>query len=648
MVCHRVTLRLMGSLSRFAVRWCWILVLVVSLVGCAIAPTNTSPTPSVGTLDASPTQVEATPTSAPAAPSDAADTPTVVPTEVVSTTTTGSFDAFLEDAYTSYLKRDPEWVTELGLVETLGMDNSRLTDVSAEYEAQTYAWFAETLTALRDFDREVLTPEQQLSYDIFAWYLEDKLAGEPYRFHNHPVKQVLGIHEMLLEFMTDRHPVATMADAEGYVARLQQFPEKVDQLIAWLDLQAARGIVLPKFAVRNVIWQLGQFVDRAPERTELYTTFVEKLEATGEITPEDRERLTGAALDAITEDAQPAYDKLRTYFRGIVSTAPAEGGLARMPDGAAAYAYALHHHTTTDLTAAEIHELGLQEVTRIQAEMDVIFDDLNITGNSVADKIGEVAMRAGSVPAGEVLATYRTFIDEAEASLDPLFDVQPTSEVVIQALDVAGPAYYVSPSLDGARPGTFYVGVGGSGWRFAMPTLAYHEAVPGHHFQIALAQEMTSLPLFRRVEHQAAYAEGWALYAERLAWEAGWYADDPYGDVGRLQAELFRAARLVVDTGIHDQMWTREQAIAYMMDNVGHVEGQASLEVERYILWPGQATSYKIGLEEMLRLRQQVEEALGDDFDLKAFHRLILLNGAMPLEILERSVSDYIARASGE
>jgi uncharacterized protein (DUF885 family) len=528
------------------------------------------------------------------------------------------------------------------------MDNNRLTDVSPAYEAETYAWFADTLAALRDFDRAALTPEQQLSYDIFAWYLEDKLAGEPYRFHNHPVKQILGVHEMLLEFMTDRHPVATLADAEGYVARLQQFPEKVDDLIAWLDLQADEEIFLPKFAVRNVIWQLGQFVDRAPERTALYTTFVEKLEAAETITPDDRQRLADAALEAMTADAQPAYDRLRTYFKVMIPKASEECGLASVPGGDGAYAYALHHHTTTDLTADEIHALGLQEVARIQAEMDVIFDDLDITGASMADKIGEVAVRAGSVPAGEVLATYSTLIDEAEASLDPLFNVRPTADVVVRAFDVAGPAYYVSPSLDGARPGTFYVGVGGSGWRFAMPTLAYHEAVPGHHFQIALAQEMTGLPLFRRVEHYTAYAEGWALYAERLAWEAGWYDGDPHGDIGRLQGELFRAARPVVDTGIHDHGWTRDEAVAYMVETVGHSVRQAELEVERYILWPGQATSYKVGMLRMLALRQQVETALGDDFDLKAFHRVILLEGAMPFEILERLVADYVAREVDE
>jgi uncharacterized protein (DUF885 family) len=280
--------------------------------------------------------------------------------------------------------------------------------------------------------------------------------------------------------------------------------------------------------------------------------------------------------------------------------------------------------------------------------MDVIFDDLNVTGRNLSDKIGQVAVRAGSVRADAVLDTYRDLIDEAERSLDPLFDVRPEADVVVQAFNVAGPAYYVSPSLNGSRPGTFYVGVGGSGWLFAMPTLAYHEAVPGHHFQIALAQEMTDLPLFRRVEHYGAYAEGWALYAERLAWEAGWYDGDPYGNIGRLQSELFRAARLVVDTGIHDQRWTRDQAVTYMMDHVGHSERQAEIEVERYILWPGQATSYKVGMVEVLELRRQVEEALGDDFDLKAFHRVILLNGAMPLEILERSVADYVARESGE
>jgi len=214
--------------------------------------------------------------------------------------------------------------------------------------------------------------------------------------------------------------------------------------------------------------------------------------------------------------------------------------------------------------------------------------------------------------------------------------------VPIEAPNAPG-AYYVSPALDGSRPGMFYVNLTGSGIpRYSMPTLAYHEAIPGHHFQIAIQQELTDIPTFRTGINYTAYAEGWALYAEYLAWEAGFYADDPYGNLGRLQSELFRAVRLVVDTGIHAMGWSREQAIDYMVENVGYPEALVTVEVERYIVMPGQATAYKVGMLKILELRQRVMQALGDDFDIREFHNLLLANGAMPLEILERVVDDYI------
>jgi uncharacterized protein (DUF885 family) len=545
-----------------------------------------------------------------------------------------SFDAFLEDAYAVQLRRDPELVTELGLADSLGMDNGQLTNVSDAYQLQTYDLLEAQLTELRSFDRTSLTAEQQLSYDLFEWYLEDLLAGKPYRFYRHPVRQVLGVHTQLIELMTDRHPVATVEDGEDYVARLRQFPSKVDQLLDWLELQGEEGIVMPRFAIDNVIWQLNQFVDRSPERTTLYTTFVDKLDTTASIGEDEATRLSEEVLTAIAEDAQPAYGRLRDYFQALRPSAPAEGGLSRLPGGAEAYAYALGHYTTTDLTAEEIHQLGLDEVARIQSELDAAFEALGIRDGSLGDRIGRVAVQGGTVPSGQVLDGYGALIDEAQRALDPLFNARPQAEVVVKPFDVAGPAYYVGPSFDGSRPGTFYVGVGGSGWNFAMPTLAYHEAVPGHHFQVALAQELDHLPTFRRATNYGAYAEGWALYAELLAWEADWYDGDPYGNVGRLQSELFRAARLVVDTGIHAKGWTRDEAIAYMVENVGHSNGQARIEVERYILWPGQATSYKVGMLELLALRDEFKAARGDNFDIREFHDVVLLEGPMPLEIL--------------
>lgn len=637
----RIDNRLFGPVPRW---WLAALLIAVVVAGCAGATPPPQLVPATATIAGTATAVgaTATPTAPPTevgttAPSVAASaTPPadIAPREAGS----DAFDRFLEDAYAAQLRRDPELVTEYGLADQLGMDNSQLTNLSDAYRLETYALLATQLSELRAFDRAALAPDQALSYDLFAWLLADALAGQPYRFYQHPVKQVLGVHIQLLELMTDRHPMRSVDDAEDYIARLEQFPTKVEHLLGWLALQRTEGIVMPQFGIRNVIWQLDQFVKLPPERTELYTVFVRKLGAIDGIDDATGQMLLARARDAIAEAAQPAYSELQDALRALEPAAPQEWGLSRLPGGEAAYAYALRHHTTTELTAEEIHRLGLAEVDRIQAELALAFDALGIPEGDLRSRIGQVAQRGGSVPASDVLDAYASMIAEAEARLDPLLAAMPEASVRMRAMDLAGPAYYVPPSMDGSRPGTFYVGVGGAGWRFAMPTLAYHEAVPGHHTQLALAQELTALPTFRRTTVHTAYAEGWALYAERLAWEAGWYDDDPYGNIGRLQAELFRAARLVLDTGIHAQGWTREEAIDAMMREVGHGRGQAQSEIERYILWPGQATAYKVGMLEMLALRERAERELGGDFDLRDFHGAILLHGSLPLPVLDQVV----------
>jgi uncharacterized protein (DUF885 family) len=289
--------------------------------------------------------------------------------------------------------------------------------------------------------------------------------------------------------------------------------------------------------------------------------------------------------------------------------------------------------------------------------MDEIFRELGVTGDTLAEKMNQVVFYGKTMPLRTeadrqaVVDAYQAIIDQASQNLSELFDLRPQADVVVVSIIApnAPGAYYVAPALDGSRPGMFYVNVAGANVaRHGMPTLAYHEAVPGHHFQIAIQQELVGIPAFRNDVNYAAYAEGWALYAEYLAWEAGFYEGDPYGNLGRLQSELFRAARLVVDTGIHAKGWTRERAIDYMVENIGYPRSDMTREVERYIVWPGQATAYKIGMIKILELRQRAEETLGDRFDIMGFHNLILGNGAMPLEILERVVDDYIAAQSAQ
>lgn len=585
-------------------------------------------------------------------PSKAVQTPLAQPSPAIRASAAPStFDDFLEEAYFAQITRDPELISELGLAQVFGMDHSQLTNVSDAFQLETYQLLQTQLDTLHSYDRALLTTDQQLSYDLFEWYLDDLLRGQEWRFHDYPVNQTLGIQNILIEFMTDRHPVRDLQGAQDYIHRLEQFTTKFDQLIEWLKIQEAQGIIPPKFVIQRVLSQLNWYLSQDPEETALYSALKERVLPNSSINGEQSSKLFNDALRAIEEHVLPAYGELRTYFEHLEDIADTEDGFWKHPSGDAAYAYWLRHYTTLDMSAEEIHQLGLQEVDRLQTEIEALFSELNITGDSLAMKMYQVGRQSGMMPLytdddhQAVVDEYQALIDHADRNLSDLFDIRPKAGVVVVPIEApnAPGAYYVSPALDGSRPGMFYVNLTGSGVpRYGMPTLAYHEAIPGHHFQIAIQQELADIPTFRTGINYTAYAEGWALYAEYLAWEAGFYADDPYGNLGRLQSELFRAVRLVVDTGIHAMGWSREQAIDYMVENVGYPEEMVTAEVERYIVWPGQATAYKVGMLKILELRQRVMQALGDEFNITEFHNLLLENGAMPLEILEGVVDDYI------
>jgi uncharacterized protein (DUF885 family) len=377
-----------------------------------------------------------------------------------------------------------------------------------------------------------------------------------------------------------------------------------------------------------------------PRLTPFYAALEGKLGTIEELSPDEGRALLEDAEAAIQESVTPAFAALEQELDRLQPAAPSKGGVGDLPDGSGYYDYVLRHHTTTDMTADEIHQLGLLELKRIHSEMRDIFRELGYPEDeSIPDLYARLARESGSVSGRRVAETYEAMIEEAAQKLDPAFDIRPSADVIV----IAGQQgdYYVSASMDGKRPGAFYARVDGSTELFAMPTLAYHETIPGHHFQIALAQE-SDLPLFRNVILFTGYAEGWALYAEQLAYELGWYDGDPHGNLGRLRDQAFRAARLVVDTGLHAKGWTYDEALSFMIDNVGRDRGLLQFEVTRYIAWPGQATAYMVGMLKIMELRQKAMDQLGEQFDLKAFHRVVLANGSMPLEVLERVVDDYI------
>jgi uncharacterized protein (DUF885 family) len=556
------------------------------------------------------------------------------------------FDSFLEASFHSLLVRDPETVLELGLSQVYNTPTDQLTNISDEYIRQTQALVADILNQLRKYDRSGLTAEQQLSYDIYAWYLGDRVDGHAFMYDDYPVNPtVFSEHLSLLQWFTDLRPLNNLQEAQDYITCLRQVDTKFEQLIDNLKRREEKGVMLPNFLVNWILSDLTNIANSSASLTPYYTAFESKVNLITDITEADRQSLLSEADDAINTSVIPAYQALVSYFEKLQSVSSNDAGVWKFPDGAGYYSYALRHYTSTNLSADQINELGLRALDRIHADMRAIFDQLGYPqGESIPMLFARVAQDSGFASGDEIVQEYEAIISAADQKTASAFDLRPSIGVIV----IGGPTggYYTAPAVDGSRPGMFYAQDTGQVAKFGMPTLAYHEAIPGHHTQIAIAQQL-DLPSFRKEADFSAYVEGWALYAEQLAYELGLYNNDPYGNLGRLQAEAFRAARLVVDTGLHANKWTFPQAVEFMVENTGMPEYRMQGEVSRYISLPGQATAYYIGYTKILELRQRAMDSLGDQFDLKEFHNLILGSGAMPLDILEQVVNNYIQTKLG-
>jgi uncharacterized protein (DUF885 family) len=461
--------------------------------------------------------------------------------------------------------------------------------------------------------------------------------------------------------MDSSHQVSSVEDAENYLSRMSELPRKHEQYLLGLKLRESRDIIPPRFVIDRVLEQMRDFVATAPQENILYTSLAKKLEEAEEVDEATAEEILGRVEASITENVYPAYDLFINYFSELEAKAGSDDGFWHLPDGDAAYRLALRFFTTTSYTADEIHEIGLAEVARIQGEMLEIFADEGVDiSQGYTDAMDAYSSRPdfyyedSDEGRQQILDDYQAILDELNAGLDDAFNVRPKAGVEVLRVPefrekTAPGAYYQQPALDGTRPGRFYANLYDikATPKFGMKTLAVHEGIPGHHFQIAIAMELEGVPLLRRFGFFTAYVEGWALYAERVAWELGLMPTNA-DNIGRLTAELFRAVRLVVDTGIHHKRWTREEAIDYMLANTGMAESDVVAEIERYIVMPGQATAYKVGMMKILELRDKAMQELGDEFDLRDFHDVVLKNGAVPLDILERIVNDYIEATRNE
>ncbi|MEP6955497.1 MAG: DUF885 domain-containing protein [Chthoniobacterales bacterium] len=573
-----------------------------------------------------------------------------------------SLNVFYEKVFVEVLLDEPELLSTLGLAEQFGFTahNGRLADVSIEKQRRGMERTKKNLAQLRAYPLEKQTASQRLSTRILDWFIARQVEGEPFQFYDYPLNQLFGQQSQFPSFMANQHRMVVAKDCQYYLQRLDALPRKFDQVLEGLKLREGMGIIPPRFVVEKVLKEMSDFVAQPPAENILATSFKRRAATIAALTEASRTEYQGRVEAAIASEVYPAYQKLIAYYAELLPKTTTDDGVWKLPQGEAFYAYMLHQNTTTTLNPAEIHALGLAEVARIEGEMRQILDAQGYAGRPIAEALKELSADprflfsnddAGRAAA---LVEYKRLIDQALERSKQLFVTIPKAPIEVRRVpefkQATGPgAYYEGPAMDGTRPGVFYANLRDLSEiaKWSMPTLAYHEGVPGHHFQIATAQELTGLPQFRKLIPFTAYMEGWALYAEWLAHDAGWYEGDPFGDLGRLQAEMFRAVRLVVDTGIHAQRWPREQAIAYMREKTGMGEKEVTAEIERYIVSPGQACAYKVGMLKIRELRTRAQQELGARFDQREFHDVVLKDGAMPLDILEQQVNAYIATKKG-
>jgi uncharacterized protein (DUF885 family) len=568
-----------------------------------------------------------------------------------------NINIFFARAFLQVALESPEMLSSIHVLEQFGIKghNAELDDESMAAGDRLFAHLKESRETLLTYADEDLAEKDVMSKRI-ALNLMDSLAElEKYRFHNYPVNQLFGVQNGFPSFMESTHQIHGVGDAEDYLSRLSQVDRKFSQVLDGLRHREQLGILPPQFVVTKVLEEMRGFIATPPEEGILMVALTDKMNE-ADLAETDQKRIALEARALIEDTVYPAYEDLISYFEVLDGKVSENNGVWALPDGDNFYRLAMRLFTTTDYTPDYLHDFGLEEVGRIQSEiLGILAAEGWDATKGFHHAISELAEnpRFYYSDSGEgrdqILADYRSMLEEISAGLEPYFDVVPEASLDVERIpefkEKTSPgAYYQPPAMDGSRPGTFYANLYDikATPRYNMRTLAYHEGIPGHHFQLAIQQQQKDLPFFRRIIPSFAYSEGWALYAERLAWELG-FQDDPYDNIGRLQAELFRGVRLVVDTGIHYKRWNREQAIDYMISNTGMAESDVVAEIERYFVMPGQALSYKVGMKKMLELRDLARLELGEQFDIREFHNVVLTNGSMPLDILEDLVRQYIA-----
>lgn len=564
---------------------------------------------------------------------------------------------WFEENFEAQVTRSPQFQTFLGRKTNYAMWD----DVSDAHAVEDHELQMAALAEMRStFDFDALDASTQLSWRLFEYGAE--LADErfPYRNHWYEFSHFRGPHSGTPPFLINQHRVDTVEDAEAYIARLDGIKDLFAQHEANARAQYERGIYPPAWSFEKMIGTSRNIISGAPfddseEASALLADFNKKVNAL-ELDDAAREDLQGRAIDALMNSVKPAYESLIAMFEAQMAVAEAGDGAWKLPEGDEYYRLQLKAMTTTDMTASQIHDLGLSEVARIHAEMNAIKESVGFDGTLqdffvyMREDPEGVFTYPNTDEGREAYLTRATeIIDTMRGRLDELFFTFPKADLIVKRVEpfreqAGSKAFYQRPAADGSRPGIYYANLYNMADMpiYQMEALAYHEGIPGHHMQLAIMQELENVPSFRKFGGFTAYTEGWGLYSEYAPKEMGFYAD-PFSDFGRLAMELWRAARLVVDTGLHDKRWTREEAIQYLIDNTPNPEGDCIKAIERYAVMPGQATAYKIGMLKILELRARAEEALGDGFDVRAFHDVVLKDGAVPLAVLEEKVDAWIA-----
>ncbi len=570
-----------------------------------------------------------------------------------------SIDHYLAKELTLSLLDSPEFMTYVGIFDPFNAilkHNQKLSIDTLEDSEEGYQDTLKHLEILKSYNSDVLTDVQKITQKIAIFDTENSIDGfENFRFHSYPFNQISGNHLNIVEFMTDTHPIRNYREATDYIKRVKLFDDSMKSDLVWLEEQKKLGIFAPKFVFDHVITQLKELIDYTDDNNPLMQVFIRKVNKL-EISNKKKEALYSELSKVIESDVKPGYELILQFMESNYNQANKFHGVWSLPNGDAFYTSRLRSYTTTDYSAEEIHQIGLSEVERIGNRMKEIFI---LLGYEVDKPVGEMMNELNENPdflyadtpdrKQIVIADYNQMVKEAEEDVRPYFERFPISPVEVRAVPeysekTAAGGYYQAPSLDGSRPGVFYANLYDIKQTptFGMRTLTFHEAVPGHHFQIALNQENEDLTLYRKMGYRtSAFTEGWALYSEQLAVEVG-MTKNLYDELGVLQSEMFRANRLVVDTGLHYKKWTREKAMDYMKRTTGMSDTEVRVEIERYIVWPGQATSYKMGMLKILELRQKAQDSLGEKFDIKKFHTIVLDQGIVPLFILEDIINQWI------